>query len=229
VTRRPSTPLPALLQLADSALPVGRFAHSYGLEALLTDDSGADADSIAELVETAVREGVGPLDGVATAWAHASATEAELRALDARVTARKLTPAARISSTMCGGRLAVLVPDLTTAEPATSYAGTVCAGLADGNFAVVLGALAAGLGLTAEEAVLVELRGAASGLLSAAVRLGRLSARQAQAAERSLAPALVEACAEAVRLPLDAMRSSALELEVHAIRHARADARLFIT
>jgi urease accessory protein len=226
---RSTLSLPALLQLADSALPVGRFAHSYGLEALLADDPGADADAIAELVETAVREGVAPLDGVATAWAHAAVTEAELSALDARLTARKPTPAARLSSTLCGGRLAVLVPDLTDAEPAASYAAAVRAGRTDGNLAVVLGALAAGLGLTAEEAVLVELRSAASGLLSAAVRLGRLSARQAQAAERSLAPALVEASADAVRLPLDAMRSSALELEVHAIRHARADARLFIT
>ena len=224
-----SSSLAALLQLSDSALPIGRFAHSHGLEALLADDPGADERAIVELVETAVRESVGPLDGVATACAHSARTLDELVELDRLVTAHKLTPGARVASAACGRGLAVLAPELTDGEPIVSFAEAVGARRTDGNLAAVLGALAAGLGLSAEEAVLVELRGAAVGLLSAAVRLGRLSARRAQVAEHSLASTLLETCAEAVRQPAVAMRSTVPELDVYGLRHAASQVRLFIT
>src|SRR5262249_13195602 len=81
----------AALQLGDSALPIGRFAHSYGLETLLEDDPGAGEPEIGELVETLVIESVGPLDGVAVAHAHRAAGDvAVLLRLDRALTARKL-------------------------------------------------------------------------------------------------------------------------------------------
>ena len=94
---------------------------------------------------------------------------------------------------------------------------------------MVEGALARALGLPLADAVLVELRGAAAGLLSAAVRLGRLSPTRAQVALLELAPAIERAAEEAIELPLDEVRSSAFELELYAVAHRRADARFFST
>lgn len=222
----------ASLQLADSALPIGRFAHSGGLEALLRHDAAVQERELVELVAAVVLDAVGPLDGTAVAEAHRASSRSDLDALvelDRRVTARKLTPASRLASTTCGRRLASLVPLLTEREPAAGYAARIAAGEADGNLAVVEGALLAALGVGCHEAVLVELRSAAAALLSAAVRLGRLSALRAQAALRELEPALVDSAREALSLPADGMRSFAPELEIHALAHRRDDARLFAT
>lgn len=222
----------AALQLSDSALPIGRFAHSSGLEALLQDDSTAGEHEIVELVETVVLEAVGPLDGVALAEAHRAGAAGDLEALvelDRRLTARKLTPASRMASTACGRALATLVPLLTERQPVADYAVRIRAGEADGNLAVLEGALMAALGVGCDAAVLLELRSAAAALLSAAVRLGRLSAIRAQAALHRLEPALVEAAGEAALLSAEVMRSVAPELEIYALTHRRLAARLFAT
>jgi urease accessory protein len=145
------------------------------------------------------------------------------------VTARKLSPGARTASTSCGGRLAALVPTFTDAEPVSAYAAAVRDGASDGNLAVVEGALAAALAIPLEAAVLLELRGQIAALLSACVRLGRLSALRAQAVQHRLAPVLEAGVRESLRLDHAAMSSSAIELEVYALAHSRRDARLFVT
>jgi urease accessory protein len=81
----------------------------------------------------------------------------------------------------------------------------------------------------AASAVLVELRGTAAGLLSAAVRLGRLAPGRAQVVLRRLAPAIERAAAIALELDPHDLRSSAFELEIAALTHHRADARFFRT
>jgi urease accessory protein len=220
----------AALQLADSGLPLGRFAHSQGLEAFLAAEPQVGEDEISELVESVALESVGPLDGVAVAHAHRAALRRDLEGLvelDSRVTARKLTPASRLCSTACGRSLAALVPLLTNSQPVITLANRARSGETDGNLAVIEGALAGVLGLSEEEAVLVEMRSAATALLSAAVRLNRLSAFRAQAIVRRIEPALVAAAREA--LGSEELRATLPELELHALTHRRSATRLFVT
>jgi urease accessory protein len=62
----------AVLQLADSGFPSGRYTLSHGLESFA--QSGAlpspPAPALTELLSNAVRFGVAPSDGVALACAH---------------------------------------------------------------------------------------------------------------------------------------------------------------
>ncbi len=219
----------AALQLADSALPIGRFAHSAGLESCVLENEDVTPEAILELVESFVVLGVGPLDGVAVAHAHDARSLDLLLDLDRILTARKLTPLARRASSACGSRLAALAPRLVAASPLSAFCEEVRNGETDGNLPVVEGAIAAALGVQRDEAVLIELRGATAQLLSAAVRLGKLSATQAQEAHRELAPTLLRVATEALELPISAMRSTVPELDIYSLRHEQVEAPLFMT
>jgi urease accessory protein len=75
--------------------------------------------------------------------------------------------------------------------------------------------------------VLVELRGAAVTLLSAATRLGAISPVRAQIVLAGLAADLVAAAERAVESELGELSATAPELELFALAHRRLDARLF--
>jgi urease accessory protein len=94
---------------------------------------------------------------------------------------------------------------------------------------VVEGTLARALGIALPDAVLLELRGSAGGMLSAAVRLGRLSPLRAQALLHRMAPALAAAGEAAASVALGGLRATGPELEILALVHLRADARMFST
>ena len=217
----------AALQLADGALPVGRFVHSHGLEAWLHAEPTAGEAELAELISSAVCEGAAPLDGAVLAHAHRSAAPAELFELDRALTARKLVLGARRASCACGRRLAALGATLVDDALVEALATAVRAGGTDGNLAVVEGVLGRAMGISVEEAVAIELRGFATGLLSAAVRLGRLTPGRAQVVLWRLREPLSAATSTALATAVGDLRSGALELELHALAHPRAEVRFF--
>lgn len=220
----------AALQLADSSLPIGRFVHSHGVEAWLRARGSVEPETLAELVEATVCEAVAPLDGAVLAHAHRASSIAELISLDERLTARKLTPSSRKASQACGRQLAAFASQLATEDPLVAQLSqAVRAGETAGNLAVVEGTLARALGLSALEAVLVELRCAATTLLSAAIRLDAISPVRVQTLLVLLAPALARAATDALAIGLDQINATSPELELFALAHARTDARLFAT
>jgi urease accessory protein len=221
-----------LLQLGDSALPIGRFVHSSGLEALLAHDPGLRGAQVAEVVQSHVIQGLARLDAVAVAEAHRRLSARDLEGLielDRGVTARKITASARLGSRTCGRQLASLAPSLARDPTLGELCERVHLGQSDGNLAVVEGAVAAALSLPIDWAVLLMLQGSAASLLSAAVRLGRISATGAQLALRECEAAVIRSAQDALSSGWPVVFADAYELEIHAMRHELADSRLFMT
>lgn len=228
----------SLLQLSDSAFPSGRYTLSYGLEALA--QSGhltvpSETAPLTALLGDSIRLGAAPSDGLALACAHRAAdrpggVDLELvTEVDERLTAVKLPREAREASTRTGRAV------LATASPAIGgaalhdYAQHVKAGRSPGNHAVVVGLLSAQLGVPRRDAVIGELYAFSSSWVAAAVRLGLLDHRGAQAVLNQARPAIAAAALEAINRGVGEISSSTPLLDVMAMRHEEAELRLFAT
>ena len=211
------------MQLSDSALPIGRHAHAFGLERLFRDGLVQSPKDLENMIMSALTHGAARADGAATALSN-------LLRVDARLDLLKLTHSSQAASRRCGSRLASLAPALHTNSTLVRFVQAVANKETPGHVSVVSGAVAAATEISREDAVLMELRGVASMILSAAVRLDVIPASAAQALLASLTPEITKAAGIALHTELSEMEcSAAAGLEIASMRHARDHSRLFAT
>jgi urease accessory protein len=215
------------LQLADSSLPIGRFAHSNGTERWLSENPSASSTELEQLVSVSLTEAIAPLDGAALNAAHRAETATQLLELDALLTAHKSASASRAASQSCGRQLAQLAQRLVQDELLADYCALVDSRQSEGNLAIVEGVLARATAIPAEMAVLISLRSAASGMLSAAVRLGRLTPSLAQVSLRTLAGSVDRATTVALATKVGEWHSTAAELEICLLASGREEISFF--
>jgi urease accessory protein len=220
------------LRLADSALPVGGFTASYGLESFLEEGLVEDGEELRALLETYLTERVGPSEMVALRAAHEAAVDGDLEgvaAVDRRLRAMTLAREARESSTRSGGKLLELLAATEADDTLAAYAGRAAAGEVPGNYAVALGLAAGRLGVPAREAALALAHSFVTGLLGAAQRLGRFGHTEIQAVLRELQPVMAAAWTDNADRPVEEMRAFTPEIELLSARHERAERRLFVS
>ncbi|MBD2893171.1 Urease accessory protein UreF [Actinomadura sp. RB99] len=234
--RRPAStealePLLAQLQLTDSGFPSGLYTLSHGVEGHF-QLCAVGADDLYDLVRDLVRA-AGTADAAALVLAHRAVTADDWDALvetDRRLYAIKLNREQRTASVRTGRQVLDTAAPAFDSATAARLARLVVEGTAPGNHAVVVGTVLAGLGVPVRDAVAGDLYAFAAGCTAAAVRLGRIDFRRAQALLREVRPELVAAAdaALAVRDPRD-LHASVPAADAAAAEHERAEARLFVT
>lgn len=213
---------------ADSAFPSGAFAFSGGLEGFFAATPAADAAMLAALLRDTLAQRWATSDRVALAGAHrASGDLGRIAAADASLEAATMVQALRDGSRRNGAALLAAHDRLGT--PFAAALRTACrSGPCLGHLAVVQGALFAALGMDLATAIAAAGYAAASAMVTAAVRLGRVGAIEGQRALAAVLPLLTAFAAEPP--PPGAVPEGFLPLlDVAAARHTRASLRLFAT
>lgn len=226
---KPATEGAALLsalQFADSFFPGGGVGLSWGLEQLRADRELAEAGEVAVFVEGQMTQRWSAFDAPAlsAAW-HANGDLARLQEIDALLEAMTLAQELREGSRRAGGAMLSVHAKLGGASAQAFRAG-VLAGDTPGHLAVVQGLVwhAAGVPEPACRAMSAHLL--ATGLVSAALRLGVIGHLQAQAALNQVRPVTARLLEQPVAA-LEDIAAFTPATDIASMRHETADSRMF--
>ncbi len=222
-----------LLQLADSALPIGATAHSFGLESLV--ESGALTVDGLYLFLTDYLGEISTLEAAYCRAAYVLSTlesasfQARWLELNRRLDALKLARESRTASTTLGRRLIQLAAGLEARaifEWAQSGAKENGVGL---HHCTAFGLVCGTFGIDQEMAVLAYLQQSMTGLISACQRLLPLGQSQASRISWALKPAMIEATQHSRDTDLFTLPVFALSVESASMSHPGLTTRLFIS
>lgn len=218
--------LPALLQLADSALPTGAFGHSFGLESYLDSDEIAGEEQLLDWLREYLFVQLVPTDAVAIRRACRASFE-ELRELDAELDALLIPRQVREASTRMSRRLLEVAAEAFPSEAVDRYAEAVDSGDCSGQFALAFGLAGTGQGFDEETLVEAYLHASLVSLVANAVRaipLGQLAGQRVIAALRK---DISVASARSRTVRGIGFGAAAPALEIQQMRHEHQHARMF--
>ena len=159
------TTLLQLLQLSDSALPIGGYSNSWGLETWVQKGRLTSAAEVESALQTLLLSSIAPTEGVACGLAHRSCgreDQSSFRTINAYLSAGRWCPEQLEASLRMGDRLKQLSAKI-------AWAGSVPPG--DTHHCTVFGWLACAAGISQEQTVAAYLYSSMASLMSACVRL----------------------------------------------------------
>jgi urease accessory protein len=230
-------PLLQLLHLADSALPIGTAAHSFGLETLTTEDRLTVKD-----LETFLRDYLAEaatLEGVFCRWSYALGSKHELEqfgdawlALNARLSALKTARESRVASGTLGRRLLQLVFTMDSTLPLIQQALTVAKRQqVECHYSTAFGLIGHVLAIDCDAVVSAYIQQTITSLISACQRLLPLGQNQANTMLWRLRPVIIDTAHKSASYAQQPENISIFTplLDLASMRHPTITTRLFIS
>lgn len=219
------------LQFGDSALPVGAFSFSSGLEAAVAARVVTDAATLEEFVCTARRQATTG-DAIAVLAAHRAARGDDLAGIveaDEAVLLRKLNEEARGATLKMGRKLGELAARFVDAPVVATWLDAVRGDAAPGTYPVGIGVVLAASGAEERDAFAVHQYGVSATILGAALRILRVDHHDTQAIAFRVNAAIGDEYDAASTATLDDMSTYAPVTDVLAALHVHAHIRMFMS
>jgi len=222
-----------LQQLADSALPIGGAAHSFGLESLidcgLLDVDGIESFFIDYLEEAGVLEAAYCALSCELGRANAGDNLDRWLILNIELGARKLARESREASASMGRRFLELAARVSDLPLLQSAVGRLAQSGTQVHLAACFGLVAGVLGIEPQLASAAYLQQSVTTLVSCCQRLLPLGQTRAHEVLWRLKPAIVRAARRGADAPTDRLGCFTPLLDVASARHPTLETRLFIS
>jgi len=219
-----------ILQFGDSALPVGGFSFSNGLEAAVQQNIVHDPPTLREYVLTALRQSA-TSDGIALLCAHRASKANDLESLliiDRASYERKVNEEARLMSVRMGRKLCELAVAVIGHTFIRDWGERIRKAETAGTHTVSLALALGALGVTDRDAFGVQQYGVATTILSAALRLMRMSFVDTQTILLEMSSAIATAYEDVADAGVDDMASFSPMTDILAAIHVKSHVRMFM-
>ncbi|MFI3269317.1 MAG: urease accessory protein UreF [Rikenellaceae bacterium] len=222
--------LTTLLHLSDPTLPIGGYAHSYGLECYVQQGVVDSVESARRFVRNSLWFNVKYNDGVYVRLAYEAVVSGdldELVRLDVECTALKSPMEIRQASLKLGVRLLKIFTRTLTGEGVERLTKLTKSG--GGHYAIIYGAVAALSGLEEVETMLSFYYNSMVCMVTNAVKLIPLGQLSGQDIIFELEQELEQLTSETIELDREMRGVCAVGFDIKCMQHERLYSRLYMS
>ncbi|MED3549669.1 urease accessory protein UreF [Cytobacillus praedii] len=221
-----------LMQIHDSAFPTGSFAHSFGMETYIQDNSIRNKDDLREFCSMYVRYNLASTDAIIVKEAYELAKKGDKQGLihlEKICHGIKLSPETRKGSAMMGRQFLQTVYPLNDDELLMFWHEKLKSKEIKGQYPIIYGIYTAMLGVSVEMSIETFLYSSITALVQNAVRAVPLGQSSGVQTIFFLLPVIQETARQVMTLSLDDLDNNSIALEIASMKHEFLYSRLFIS